>query len=540
MIRRQTLATLSRLGLAQPSLKLYDWLIGMPTEHDEFEIDITPTSAPADDGLVVFPYPHHAKSHTLKYSVLGEAFKRRGITPLFVLPDNCLPISCLQEDNPTESVVCEVREYATKNVLEEFGHEWTYLTDYVGDAQRYQTLSVESIDTSDYHGVNLDAFATASTRKITKKYHIDTDRDVNIRRRFLRSGVLLVDAFEQFIDTHSPTCMIAHDDKYNQGGIPLAVAAAHSTHAYSSTYGWMNESIVLGNVAHRNSFPHYEAKDVVEPFLRRPLTPSQKQRVDDIMTDRMHGDDETRARYAAQTSTSINAAADDVTVGMFMNLIWDANLEVNNCPYPDVFDWICETIATLGGQTDLSLVIKPHPAEASRGTTESVRTWIQNHYEPLPDNVSVLRPDTEVNTYEMIADIDAGLVYNSTVGFEMVYTGTPAITAGETHYRGLGLTHDPATAAEYTDLLEGISQLSVSEPQQRRAARYIYFLLEGKHLEFPFIETTDVRQYNYPPVTDVCLDQNETLDHIVHRCTAGHPVFTPELDWLVAPPAEST
>lgn len=539
LIRRNALQGLSRLGVAQPFIKLYDSTIGLAADYDEFDIDIESDSVSGDKGTVVFPYAHHAKSHTYKYSILAQAFKIRGYRPLFVLPNNCLPMSCMREDNPEEDVVCEVREYSTKKVLKEFGHEWMYLTEYVSDRSEYEDISFDRINTTDYKGINLEDFAKASTRKITKKYHLDTEYDESIRRRFLQSGVLLTDAYERVIDSHDPVVMIAHDDKYNQGGIPLAVADTSDVHAYSSTYGWMNESLVVGNVGHQNSFPHYEAKSIVDRFLRRPLDGRQRERVNEIMADRMFGDEETRARYAARTDRSITTAEGVTTVGLFTNLIWDANLEVTNCPYPNVFEWIQDTISILSGDAATELVIKPHPAEDSRGTNESVRGWITETYSDLPDNVTVLTADTDVNTYQMLEDIDVGIVYNSTVGFEMVYAGVPAITAGETHYRDLDISLDPATAGEYRDMLHDLSEIELDEERRRRAERYIYFLLEGKHLDFPFIHTSNVRNYEYRPVSDEDIENNDVFDRIVKRCTNGQPVFIPELDWLIESPAES-
>jgi hypothetical protein len=277
---------------------------------------------------------------------------------------------------------------------------------------------------------------------------VNSEHDKKIYQRFLRSAVLLSDIYKNIISTFDILVMISNDDKYNQGGIPLAIAANNDIHAYSTTLGWVNESLVMGNITDRNSFPHYEDEQLVEKFLDQPLELTQKKRVEDIMSDRIGGDNQTRARYSDQTAQSVNGSTNSVSVGLFTNLIWDANLEVSNCPYPNVFDWISDTLSELGGRPDIDLIIKPHPAEVIRGTNEPVHDWIHDNHQNLPKNITILRADTDVNTYRMISDIDVGIVYNSTVGFEMVYTGTPAITAGDTHYRNLNISYDPEPQEE--------------------------------------------------------------------------------------------
>ena len=55
----------------------------------------------------------------------------------------------------------------------------------------------------------------------------------------------------------------------------------------------------------------------------------------------------------------------------------------------------------------------------------------------------MIAPTEKVNTYDLIAAADVGLVYTTTVGLEMAMCGIPVIVVGDTHYRERGFTNDP-------------------------------------------------------------------------------------------------
>lgn len=538
MIRKKALEIASDYDLSQPLLRIYDNIIGLPGGAD-IKVDFEKKSMPGKNGRIIFPHSAHGKVQTYRDCILARKFELHGFSPLFVISDGCLPINTSTDPNNIDNNISdEIRKYNTKKTLQKFGYDWITLSEFVPSKKSYNNIDTQKYECSNYRDIKISNFAEASTRKVLKRYSINSEQSKNIEQLFLRSAMQLVDAYENIVDSFNIITMIAHDDKYNQGGIPLNVAANNDIHAYSSTFGWMNESLVMGNITDRNSLPHYEEEQLVERFLERPLDSEQLEQVNEIMSDRMGAEgnqDQVRARYSAQTAHSIDSSNNNFKVGMFTNLIWDANMEVDNCPYPNVFNWIRDTISELGGRPDIDLIIKPHPAEYIRGTNEPVRDWIYDSYADLPENVTVLNADTDVNTYRMISDIDVGIVYNSTVGFEMVYAGTPVITAGETHYRNLSISHDPATSEEYVNSMKNIAQIGADEQRQQRAKRYIYFLLKGKHLKFPFIKTitTEQRSYKFEPVSDSDIRNTKSLDQIVKRCTNGQPVLIPELDWLL-------
>jgi len=530
MVKKSILEVLSRCGLAEPTIRMYDRIIGLPSDNDSFgthnipEIDIDITTD-GDNGAIIFPYAHSAAHDAYLYSILASAFAYHGYQPIFILDDGALPITC--NDNPNRisgNVSQELHKYTATEVLNQFGYDYYTISEFISDSS--ESIRFQNNVPKKYQNIELDKYAKSSTRKLLKKHQL-RDKDMAIYDKFLTSGEILVSVYDQIISEFDPVCIISHDDKYNQGGLPLAVANDRDVHSYSLTFGWKDQSIIVGNISHQDSFPHYEEKSLVNSILDQPLSDKERRCIDGIMNDRANNTGDSRIHYSRNTETSIERSPSSINVGMFTNLIWDASLETDQSLFPNVFDWINDTIKSLSRERNINLFIKTHPAESILGTNESVYDWIRTNHSNNLDKLELLGPETNIDTYEMISDLDVGLVYNSTVGLEMAYYEKPVITAGDTHYRGLGITHDPNSSREYNQMINHLGSLSLSEHRAERAAKYLYYLFEAKHLHFPYI-THEHDTLDLQPITTETIVGDEVLDEIVEKCIKGQPVLNPK------------
>jgi hypothetical protein len=152
-------------------------------------------------------------------------------------------------------------------------------------------------------------------------------------------------------------------------------------------------------------------------------------------------------------------------------------------------DWLAATVRWFGRHPETQLVVRVHPGEllgAGHPSAEIVRQELPD----LPPHVIVVRPESPVNTYDLMELAHLGLVYTTTVGMEMAMGGIPVITAGATHYRGRGFTDDPVSMPAYLEALER----RLAEPLGRRlpaeavelAWRYAYRFFFEYPFKFPW------------------------------------------------------
>jgi hypothetical protein len=192
-------------------------------------------------------------------------------------------------------------------------------------------------------------------------------------------------------------------------------------------------------------------------------------------------------------------------------------------------DWLTATVQHLSAKPDVHTVVRVHPGEllgAGHPSAEIVRSALPE----LPENVTVVEPDSQINTYDLIDLADIGLVFTTTVGLEMAMHGLPVVVAGKTHYRGKGFTHDPKNSTEYLavidDLLENSRESKLSQYQQEAAWHYAYLFF----FEYPFPFPWHIVDFweDVQRVSPAELLQPHAIQHYMEtvRALLGEPV-----DW---------
>jgi Capsule polysaccharide biosynthesis protein len=98
----------------------------------------------------------------------------------------------------------------------------------------------------------------------------------------------------------------------------------------------------------------------------------------------------------------------------------------------------------------IELIIRLHP-NFSSGDSEPDRIW----WESLEGrNVQVVNASSTVDSYALADSANLVIVYGSTIGIESTYLGKPVINFGQSLYRGLGCTYEPACLADAQRLID--------------------------------------------------------------------------------------
>lgn len=520
-----TFSTASRLGLGEETLSLYSRFSSWPKWLPDVDTDIASYSLPKNEvrGSIFLPLVEGSKNPYI-YCLLAHAFRTRAYRPLLLLCDRDLPL-CFRKDSRGDHLACDRCHFQGSTVLDEFGLEPVSIQRYAEDVDPASVVN-QAPDKRDltYRGIDISGFALSSTRRFLKRHRLDieTDPDGAVYDTLLESAVLLTEVTHNLLNASGDVlAAVGVDGAYVYGGIPQKVAQQHGIPVHNFCVGYTDGTLLVGNENIRS--PMITDPTVVENFLSTPLSMSQRDAVESMMAGRRDGS-KVRVKWSGDSSDPINVEADTL-VSMFTNLMWDASLEVEHeAAFGDAYDWIRTTLAELGGREGVTLVLKPHPAEAFRGTNESVVDWLDESYDSHPPNVVVLNPDTEVGPYSLLAETDLALVWNSTIGLEAAYDGIPTVVSGVAHYRGYNFTFDAANPEEYRLILETVDR-EMTNTMINRAQRYAYFLFIAKQVDFPFFETIDGKRQLKPVHHDQLTPGNENIDAIVQGVVNDEAVF---------------
>ena len=106
--------------------------------------------------------------------------------------------------------------------------------------------------------------------------------------------------------------------------------------------------------------------------------------------------------------------------------------------------------------SDTHLYIRCHPAEKltySNGQ-KGINELIKDKFLLLPSNVTIITCDNNVSSYQLFPHIDLGLVYNGTIGIELLMDKIPLVVAGVAPYSFLSSVSKPNSAEEYNNVLK--------------------------------------------------------------------------------------
>jgi hypothetical protein len=181
------------------------------------------------------------------------------------------------------------------------------------------------------------------------------------------------------------------------------------------------------------------------------------------------------------------------------------------------------------GKDAAQLVIRVHPGEVLIHG-QSMMDVVRRVLPKLPDNIHVIGPEEKVNTYDLIAAADLGLVYTTTVGLEMAMSGVPVIVAGETHYRGRGFTQDPTGWVQYYKSIKAVlddpAAFKLDKEQVELAWAYAYRFFFNFPLPFPYHLVHLWDDYREQALKDIFSPKHWQKHEAVFQYLSGTPI-----DW---------
>lgn len=190
---------------------------------------------------------------------------------------------------------------------------------------------------------------------------------------------------------------------------------------------------------------------------------------------------------------------------LFSNVFWDIGVSECGNVYDNVINWILDSINYVKDKNQINLYIKPHPAEISEGTQSlsGIENIIKSKLIKIPKNVFFIKPEWRLNTYELFKFIDIGLIFNGTIGLEMLFNDIPVISVGKTPSFELNLMYEPTSKKEYYELLN--SNLSTFHDKQDLDLFMFFYFIK---CSYPWVFTK--KAYGY--ATDDLLNEINTDD----------------------------
>jgi len=452
--------------------------------------------------------------------VLGLALKARGHKVRFVVCDQQLPVCEVKKNTNSDQweSACKKCWLYGKTIYSKFNLDVVRLSELISGRQPKSPTD------------RWDDIVEASLLKHFGVGVLDSTEKVLTRRAEYEKTVRKTQMVGEAIVEMSPDRVLMSHGIYstwgpqlrlfNEADIPV-ITFSKCKKKHTEKFNWST------------SGDWWDVSKEWEIVRDKPLDQQQMKRIDAYLESRRdHSSDTLKYNFGAEETKQesyqrLGLDPAKPTFVAFTNVLWDAASAQREIVFDNPIQWIIESIKWFKDHPDLQLVVKIHPAEVVIGTNQPFASIINAQIRELPENVRIIEPHEEVNSWSIMQIADLGLVHTSTIGMEMPLEGVPCAVVSKTHFRGRGFTIDLETKDEYFNLIRNWNREDHDiETMRVLAKRYAFVLFERYQLPFKFFfepKHTDVRAMNFTsvenlvkhPVIKLISDSIETQDEFL-------------------------
>ena len=342
-------------------------------------------------------------------------------------------------------------------------------------------LSIEAIEGFELDGLKVGEHAKAGALRFYASASIGHEPDADaIIRRYFEAALLTAYAADRLMKREQYDVAVFHHGIYVPQGLIGEVARRNGVRVVNWNPAYRRNCFLF---SHHDTYHHTLMDEPVETWETMSWGEERRECISSYLRSRWQGDNDW-IRFTGNPMfekdrilKEIGCDPDRPIIACLTNVMWDAQLHYPANAFRNMLEWLVFTIRYFETRPDLQLVIRVHPAEITGTvpTRQPVVKVLKEHFDPLPANVFVVSPESDISTYVLAEMSDSAIIYGTKTGVELAAVGIPVIVAGEAWIRGKGLTRDAASPDNYDALL---AQLPIGDRMDgamiERALKYAH------------------------------------------------------------------
>ncbi len=353
---------------------------------------------------------------------------------------------------------------------------------------------LEDILAFEHEGARVGKFALSTTFRTLREGSIDLGdpRTRQVLQQHLASGIARATAAHRLLDSTTPDLAVFMGNRYTGQGELMDVCLARGIDVITWFDAHRSSALMLKRYAAGNRDRHHGSigDETWSWLTRMPWTERHRAALRRELHDGYASGD-----WYSRGGTQVNKTVVDrdrllrtlrldptkPTAVIFPHIVWDATLFWGADLFPNYEDWLVATAKAACANERLNWVIKIHPAhvakaEHDRYTDEPAELEIlRRRVGPLPAHVTVIPPDTTINTWSLFAIMQCCLTVRGTIGIEAACMGIRVLTAGTGRYDHRGFTVDSDSREQYLQRLMTLERVpAMTDAERDLAERFAY------------------------------------------------------------------
>jgi hypothetical protein len=207
-----------------------------------------------------------------------------------------------------------------------------------------------------------------------------------------------------------------------------------------------------------------------------------------------------------------------------LNSPWDSAALGLHAVFETTQDWIVQTVRYALEHSEAPVLVRQHPVERLpiARSVDDTRALLHQHFCENP-RLHFIGAEDPVNSYDLLEQVAAVVVYTSTVGVEAAAHGRPVITESTSYYANLGFVLKATTAQEYFGYLDdAIAGRRTVTPSMREAAQCCYYITQCCNWLQTSFTVPDFPTWSRRPFAELASDA--TVDTVVTSVATDMPV----------------
>jgi len=464
-----------------------------------------------DDGPKVLILTFRGWStHVVIEATIGHAMAQHGLRPVFASCGGRLPVCDVVPAPTAPPMPCASCASYVRDALSAAGFEHHEVRDLIdlrsalaAAQERVEALSdVAACAAFRLDEMPLGNWVGTSVLWFLSRGTVDGDDPLALGtyKQFLVSAQVLAKAFAALLEKVGPDRVFLLNGSFFPERILAELADRRAVPVVRYERGFTHSSLLVsrwragGDDLDPGDENWQGAADV-------PLEPDEQRAVAGYLADRVAGSGTFDAFWKGSAGDGaglrrrLGLPPGRPLVALFCNILWDSAIQGKDQAFASMPDWVSSSIKWAARHPELHLVIRVHPAEVklyNHRTREPIVAHIERAFPELPANVTVVPPESPVNSYDLASLCAIGLVYTSTLGLEMACAGIPVAVAAHAHYARRGFTIDTDSEAAYWRRVDE-TVLEPPGPEERREAgakaqRYAYLFFFRFHQTLRMLE----------------------------------------------------
>jgi len=197
-----------------------------------------------------------------------------------------------------------------------------------------------------------------------------------------------------------------------------------------------------------------------------------------------------------------------------LNSPWDSAALGLHAVFETTQDWIVQTVRHLLENSEVPVLVRQHPVERLpiARSLDNTRGLLNQHFGNHP-RLHFIGAEDPVNTYDLLEQVAAVVVYTSTVGVEAVAQGKLVITEATSYYADLGFVLNASSAPAYFGFLDdAVAGRRSVTPAMREDALCCYYITQCCNWMQTSFTVTDFSAWSRRPFAELVRDPTvETL-----------------------------